>query len=371
MKPEDVPTVISTVESRVNEWLSTKSFIKSARQIAYPDRVELRLSDLEVVFEQVSESFGRRVDDGSCGEMEDSLIQVQSESGTGRVRLVDFYKGRMSADFTLDEKPAYLRDQGALDESDPSNPFVIIPNYMRMQSNCINSSDYYQVCCRDLCEDLMDKLESDIRAPHASPDVIMSILRNSDSTSVFPGRVWFEELEQKLWEVAEQHGGQVSLHSRPMAQWMHLAYPLECAYPHLPGTIRPSSPSEWELANGESFTASAEEMERLVDAGGLLSNTSARVPECDDSEEGMCMWAPVEELVDAEVPRAEDGDRSSWIRTVLRSIAVVAMVLSSATVMYNTMKETSKAVMITSKINLFMGELRALVDARAKEAPNA
>merc|ERR1740121_1086950 len=163
MKPEDVPTAISTVESRVNEWLSTKSFIKSARQIAYPDRVELRLSDLEVVFEQVSESFGRRVDDGSCGEMEDSLIQVQSESGTGRVRLVDFYKGRMSADFTLNEKPAYLRDQGALDESDPSNPFVIIPNYMRMQSNCINSSDYYQVCCRDLCEDLMDKLESDIR----------------------------------------------------------------------------------------------------------------------------------------------------------------------------------------------------------------
>jgi hypothetical protein len=214
--------------------------------------------------------------------MENTLLEVASDRSTGRVRLVDFYKGHQEIGWTFNEKPAYLRDQGALDESDPSNPFVIIPNYVRMRSNCINASEYYQLCCMDVCEDLIDELESNIRAPHASPDAIMSILGNKDSIYVPAGRVWTKELQLKLREVAEHHGGQVPLHGRLLAQWMHFAYPMECAYPHRSGTIKPSSPGEWIAANGQPFQASAEEIARIVDAAGdLPSNTSAAVPRCD------------------------------------------------------------------------------------------
>jgi hypothetical protein len=89
------------------------------------------------------------------------------------------------------------------------------------------------------------------------------------------------------------------------------------------------------------------------------------------------MWAPVEELVDAESwyeqslrdpagPRA-GGDPTSWTYTVLRLIAVVAMALSSATIMRGLMQETSKALITTGKGSLFAGRLRSSLGIPAKE----
>ena len=46
-----------------------------------------------------------------------------------------------------------LQTKGALDESNPMEPLVIIPNYLTMRSNCINVSSFYDLCCIDLCED--------------------------------------------------------------------------------------------------------------------------------------------------------------------------------------------------------------------------
>ena len=80
--------------------------------------------------------------------------------GSGRARLVDFYSGRSREDWHFLESPDYLRAVGALDESLPGKPSVIIPNYLTGMSNCLDPSDYHSVCCRDECEDLMADLKS-------------------------------------------------------------------------------------------------------------------------------------------------------------------------------------------------------------------
>ena len=67
---------------------------------------------------------------------------------TGRVRLADFYSGAVrDGHWQFTESVAYLRELGALDESDPENPRVIIANYINSPSNCVASSSYYSVCC--------------------------------------------------------------------------------------------------------------------------------------------------------------------------------------------------------------------------------
>jgi hypothetical protein len=300
---EDISAMRSAVEEAFESWSDTRSVITAARQLISPGLVDLSFSDVNKIFQQTSESSGRFVDEGTCQAMENKLVRLQANPHTGRVRLVDFYNAHVEGSSKFSESPRYLRDQGALDESNPSNPFVIIPNYLAMRSNCVNASAYYDLCCLDLCEDLLDMLERDLRAPQGSPEDIMRIFRTVDPARGNKPvlREWTKELQQKLQEVADQQGGQIPLHGRLLAQWMHFAFPTWCPYPHVSGTIMPSSPSEWKAVTGEAHIANKEEVAMIVDAGGLLSaDASLGVPTCDHSEEGMCMWVSVEELVDPE-----------------------------------------------------------------------
>merc|ERR1719387_3179833 len=62
-------------------------------------------------------------------------------------------------------------------------------------------------------------------------------------------------LVKALWQVAALHDGNVPLHSRLFAQWMHYAFPHECPYPHMMGKITPLTPSEWQQQKGQSCQA--------------------------------------------------------------------------------------------------------------------
>lgn len=73
---------------------------------------------------------------------------------------------------------------GALDESDPLQPSVVIPNYVNSLSNCIASSSFYSVCCRDECEGLLAHLEQRIAAPEATPGYIAEIVAHLPSDTV-------------------------------------------------------------------------------------------------------------------------------------------------------------------------------------------
>lgn len=54
----------------------------------------------------------------------------------GRVRIADFYQKSLNGTYQFSEKIEFLRQLGALDNSDPSSPSVIIPNYLASSSNC-------------------------------------------------------------------------------------------------------------------------------------------------------------------------------------------------------------------------------------------
>merc|ERR1719420_144884 len=227
----------------------------SAEQKASSD---LDFSLVARVAERVGEQFGH-FQDQECKQMKASLVDIE-ERGTGRVRLSDFYKPALGGAWQFTESVSYLRQLGALDESDASKPRVIIANYISSPSNCIASSAFYSVCCMDECEGLLGHLEQDLASPEASPDKIAALVAGLSSSSVSAPRQLSPELLQRLDEIGEEHGGSVQLHGRLFAQWLHHAFPRECPFPHVAGTTNPLTPDEWLESMGQEATATEEEM---------------------------------------------------------------------------------------------------------------
>merc|ERR550525_1379675 len=113
---------------------------------------DLSFSSTERVVEEIGDRYGRWQDQ-ECKSLKDSLLKLE-EPGTGRVRLSTFYQSALQGNWQFSETIDYLRQLGALDESDPQRPSVIIPNYINSPSNCVASSRFYSVCCIDECEAL-------------------------------------------------------------------------------------------------------------------------------------------------------------------------------------------------------------------------
>merc|ERR1719247_3511717 len=104
--------------------------------------------------------------------------------GTGRVKLADFYKPALDGSWTFQESVGYLRSLGLLDETDASQPSVMIANYIVSHANCIASSGFYSVCCKNECEGLLGHLEQKIGAPEAKPATISVLISNVPSPTV-------------------------------------------------------------------------------------------------------------------------------------------------------------------------------------------
>jgi hypothetical protein len=228
------------------------------------------------------------------------LLEVEDPSigGAGRVRISDFYgKALNDGKWQFSESIDYLRQLGALDESDPSNLRVIIPNYLSGPSNCVASSSYYSVCCLDECESILGRLEQLIAAPDASPSTILNLVPMIPSATMPSNRTLSPWLHQRLEEVAKHHGGVVPLHGRLFAQWLHYAYPRECNYPHIAGTIDPQRPEDLLAGNHTEDDISANEtvMKAIVAAAPVQKH---RIPGSEvGAGEESAMWSMHEELV--------------------------------------------------------------------------
>merc|ERR1719162_934818 len=213
------------------------------------------------VAETVGENFGKH-QDAECQRMKASLVKMEDRQ-SGRVRISDFYKGALEGadgSWEFQESIAYLRQLGALDESNHDEPRVMIPNYLYSQTNCIASSDYYSVCCLSECEDLLGHLEKDIAAPEATSTRIAELISALPSSTVSAPRALSTTLRTRLDKIAADHGGSVQLHSHLFAQWMHHAYPRECPFPHMSGTTSQDSADDWE----EAAVASPEELKQFT-----------------------------------------------------------------------------------------------------------
>jgi len=234
----------------------------------------------------------------------------------GRVPLPDFYRSSLEGTtFEFQESPAYLRELGVLDDDEQ----VIVPNYVGSHTNCIASSSLYSVCCIDECEQMMGQLEHEIVASEATPAQIIGLVSGISSSTVEAPRNLPTTLVNRLDDAAAQHGGTVQLHGRLFAQWMHHAFPRECPFPHVSGSITPVTPDEWLDSKGNDGYATREEMLKYT------SQTNTKKPAQAEYDH----WIEHEELLVPLAPR-RSSSKASTVFFVMLMCAIVISALKSA-----------------------------------------
>merc|ERR1740121_245429 len=295
--------------SWVEDVRHTKSFEHSMRSLVPQEFT------LETVVEDVqalNDHLGAFQDIG-CRSLKAALADVEYQN-SGRVLLSDFYRIGLEGKYLFIEYTDYLRKLGALDETDPSHPTVIIANYLAGPANCMITTNFHSVCCYDECEHLFSRVEREVAVPHAEPGSIAKIVADMPSDTVDAPRNLSTSLLSRLQEIADHHDGVVPLHGRLFAQWLHHAYPMECSYPHAAGTTSPSTPDEWLDETGHDETAAPQDHRLHISRAAKPSGnkTEAALP-----------WEAVEELV---VPRRAPKPKSSFsFRKVAAFGGIVAL----------------------------------------------
>merc|ERR1719189_1419100 len=305
------------------KWPETAGFLRDVRREVL-DRFDananaLTFNDSMKVVEEIGERYGRW-QDRECRELKHELMKVENK-GTGRVLLKDFYAAAMNGAWQFSESANYLRQLGALDESDPDRLKVIMPNYINAPSNCIASSSFYSVCCIDECEALFGQLERALAAPEATPQRIVEVVSTLPSATVEAPRELPAAIRGYLDDIARYHGnGKVPLHARLFSQFMHHAYPRECNFPHITGTTSPKSLSDMKR-DKQSIKATKLEMQQ---------HTETVLPHKEEEE---LPWIEEEELF---VMRPSSVGTSSHLslRMAGRVIVFMAAFLSLSFMLY-------------------------------------
>jgi len=301
-------------------WGETQEFVREIRGEIERTSTSGKLSFAAMthVVEEVGERFGH-FQNAECSAMKTKLISL-GDGGIGRVPLSNFYKTSVNGDhFEFQESENYLRQLGALDDTDPSHPGVIIPNYIQSATNCIASESLYSVCCLNECEQLMSHLEKEIDAPDAEPSRIAAIVASLPSSTVEAPRALGSVLHEKLDEAAAIHGGTVQLHGRLFGQWMHHAFPRECPFPHVAGSTNPQTPDEWMSAQGQESFASKAEMRRYTE------NAQPK-----DNVRELNLWHVEEELLVPFPAKSTSDGRSSGLWFIFSVVMLSAALVSVA-----------------------------------------
>jgi hypothetical protein len=216
MTPKQAQELHANIMEFYPTYPETQQFLKEVYQSVAPKRDYVYFNEVENVIAEIGERYGR-FQDIECRQFKDWLLTVEDSSvgGAGRVRISDFYgKALNEGKWQFSESIDYLRQLGALDESDPQNLRVIIPNYLSGPSNCVASSAYYSVCCLDECEGILGRLEEMVGAPEAAVSTITTFISMIASATMPSNRTLSPWLHHRLEEVAKHHGGQVPLHGR-------------------------------------------------------------------------------------------------------------------------------------------------------------
>merc|ERR1719454_2003804 len=315
-------------------WRETTKFVQGIHEkVTVTTGAADDFASLARVVEEVGEGFGS-FQDFECQDLKKKLMNMEYR-GTGRVMLADFYKPALDGAWTFQESVGYLRTLGLLDESDVDRPSVMIANYVTSEANCIASSGFYSVCCKNECEGLLGHLEEGIGAHEAKPSKIIALVGNLSSSTVPAHLTLSPMLLQRLDEIAEGHDGMVPLHGRLFAQWMHHVYPRECPYPHMSGVAENNGAKAFQDESGSSSTASREEMEQYVTQSQNATGDDAYALAVED----VSPWTPEEELFvsRAEAPLPAALDHTSR-PAAFRSAALLAFSGSVAFALIQTIK---------------------------------
>jgi len=309
-------------------WDDLLLWVQDVRQsVAYTQRTRqnpfvgesFELEAMHQVAAEVPRRFGWWHDQ-LCVDMKSALLEMEGTRSTGRVSLGAFYGGKSAGkDWRFIESVDYLRQLGALDESDPKRLRVIVPNYLSGPNNCIEASGVHTYCCKDECGVLVAEVERGIAAPTGAVGDIAKVVAQISTDTVDAPRNLTSELISKLDSVASRHGGRVPLHGRLFAQWMHHAFPNECPHPHVSGTTAPKTTVAFKKSGGKvSVTAE----ERAQHIAAHASRTESR-----ENDMERLLWSEEEELLSYD----DFNLQSSWAIGSSRFLAIlVSFVLLAA-----------------------------------------
>jgi hypothetical protein len=299
-----------------------------------PNTARLGFEEVSDAVAEIGEQYGRW-QNSECFGLHQTLLEHEEHPNTGRIRLGDFYGLAVNhGKFQFSESVSYLRQLGALDESEPSNLRVIIPNWIYGPNNCLASSGYYAVCCIDVCDGYMNKLERELGSHDASAEQLLQVVAALPGPAADMGsknHTVPPVLKRRLEEIAEHHSGRVPIHGRLFAQWLHHVHPQQCPYPHMSGTIAPRRAEEHEAVTGMKVSAQPDEIRQHMERSEGRKSSAPT--------DGMCssMWSMEEELVDSvahEKAKTSRENKSGIARAGLRGLffasAMISMVMALA-----------------------------------------
>jgi hypothetical protein len=298
----------------------TKNAVNIAETLAFQQRGRINpfvprtfsFDEILDLVDQVLREFGQWQDQ-SCMTMKDHL-QGLDPNGAGRVPLGLFYAQPDMGAYRFSESAEYLRKTGALDESTPSSPEVLISNYVMGPGNCYSSSTYFQYCCINQCSNILAGIEAQIEGSEAAPqDVLYAVGNASAAISIEleeEAQSLPEPLIEKLDSIAKRHGGKVPIHGRLFAQWLHFGFPVKCPYPHMPTS---ESSNDALTANDFLKTANEQEMQQYIAASGHAGSASERT---------LSQWTDDEILLDA-----PSHAMSDFVRGAFRAVAIVSVIV--------------------------------------------
>eukprot|EP00933_Yihiella_yeosuensis_P004840 TRINITY_DN10923_c0_g1_i1.p1 TRINITY_DN10923_c0_g1~~TRINITY_DN10923_c0_g1_i1.p1 ORF type:complete len:565 (+),score=126.83 TRINITY_DN10923_c0_g1_i1:105-1799(+) len=209
---------IKALESSYDGWSDIKGFIKDAvNKLGKSGNLNTSMTAADEVLENFN-----KVSAALCVDLTKHLTTLP-EGITGKVPLSHLRIASGMEFFR--ESTTYLRDLGALDETDPSKPRVLLPNYIHGPSNCDGTTSFYDLCCPNECEQRLQQFELLVAS---NPD--------KDSASLIAEVIEFEselseEQKQQLRELVHRKSDHAFLHGRPFAQFLHETFPGECPRP--------------------------------------------------------------------------------------------------------------------------------------------
>eukprot|EP00928_Gymnodinium_smaydae_P096315 TRINITY_DN847_c0_g1_i1.p1 TRINITY_DN847_c0_g1~~TRINITY_DN847_c0_g1_i1.p1 ORF type:complete len:565 (+),score=126.21 TRINITY_DN847_c0_g1_i1:96-1790(+) len=275
------------IEYQYDGWPALRTFLREVREETSGDRTSFGYAEVLEVIERVADRYGRW-QNRECEDLKSKLLLAEN-SGNGRVTLANFYNESLNHDAPFNETRDFLRQLGVLDETEVDNPRVIVANYVLSGVNCLGESAYYNQCCINECENLMEHLEREIKAPDASPERIVEVFPSLSATK----RTLQPKLLERLHAVAQSNGGRILLHSRLFSQWMHYVFPLECPYPQVPTGSRPMYREDYE-ATGRRTTTPLAEMRAYVEASQQRLEQEKEEPAAEAWDE-LSLWSHEEE----------------------------------------------------------------------------
>lgn len=285
LEPAHVKIVIDRWQKVFPRWKQAALLLTRITTEIAPDKNSFDFALMAKVLSKFGQRLGA-LEDTECQVMKERLVTVEHRLGSGRVRLGDFF----SASKHFRESAEFLRDKGALDESNPEDPKVLIPNYLHNPSNCLTPSGYYSVCCFDECESLMDQIESGLEAPMGTPEKITSLVSSLGSSN----KTLSSALLRLLDDVAAHHGGMVPVHGRLFSQWMHQAYPRECSFPHVSAAV-----DRYQKQHAFDQYGSVVEPEDKIKYGDIAKKQAKDdATSATSTRPDATMWTMHEELVD-------------------------------------------------------------------------